>query len=259
MTCQTLREAIVDIARGTAVGQGTSAAVECHLDRCEACAALMARERELSVGLRALAASFGGDGASETLGRRLREVFAERQGIGGTVGAVAAASAPKQGRVKRHVFAAAAAVVFIGLVAWWPVVREPATGTSMARTEPDRIPQAASRAPTGDPAPVASVQPALPNRVAKAVKRPRPVPQARYAVATGFVELPGAVGLPDFESGQIIRMEIPLTSLPAYGLEIVPDARDRQVEADLLVGQDGQARAIRLVVGNGKFEAGSPK
>ncbi len=59
--------------------------------------------------------------------------------------------------------------------------------------------------------------------------------------------LPGAAGLPDFESGQIIRMEIPLTSLPTYGIEILPDAQGAPVAADLLVGQDGQARAIRLV------------
>ena len=63
----------------------------------------------------------------------------------------------------------------------------------------------------------------------------------------GFVTLPGAAGLPDFESGQIIRMEIPLASLPTYGIEILPDAQGTPVAADLLVGQDGQARAIRLV------------
>jgi hypothetical protein len=65
--------------------------------------------------------------------------------------------------------------------------------------------------------------------------------------AEGFVALPSAAGLPDFESGEIVRMEIPLTSLPAYGIDIVPDAERSPVEADLLVGQDGQARAIRLV------------
>jgi hypothetical protein len=63
----------------------------------------------------------------------------------------------------------------------------------------------------------------------------------------GFVALPGAAGLPDFESGEIVRMEIPVTSLPTYGIEILPDAQGSPVEADLLVGQDGQARAIRLV------------
>jgi hypothetical protein len=61
------------------------------------------------------------------------------------------------------------------------------------------------------------------------------------------VALPSAVGLPDFESGQIVRLELPLAMLPSYGIQIVPDARGPQVEADLLVGQDGQPRAIRLI------------
>ena len=59
--------------------------------------------------------------------------------------------------------------------------------------------------------------------------------------------LPAAANLPAFESGEIVRMELPVTALPAYGLEIAPETRRSAVEADLLVGQDGQARAIRLV------------
>jgi hypothetical protein len=75
---------------------------------------------------------------------------------------------------------------------------------------------------------------------------PRQRPQ-RFVTAEGFVLLPAASNLPAFESGEIVRMELPVTSLPAYGLEITPDTRRAAVEADLLVGQDGQARAIRLV------------
>jgi hypothetical protein len=41
-------------------------------------------------------------------------------------------------------------------------------------------------------------------------------------------------------------MEMPPAALPAYGIEMVPDAK-APVEADLLIGQDGKARAIRLV------------
>jgi hypothetical protein len=62
-----------------------------------------------------------------------------------------------------------------------------------------------------------------------------------------FVALPGAVGLPTFESGRIVRVDLPVSSLPAYGMELVPDAAHTEVQADVLVGQDGQARAIRLV------------
>jgi hypothetical protein len=62
----------------------------------------------------------------------------------------------------------------------------------------------------------------------------------------GFVPLPAAGGLPGFDSGMIVRVSIPTASLPAYGLAITPES-SRTVNADLLVGQDGQARAIKLV------------
>ena len=63
----------------------------------------------------------------------------------------------------------------------------------------------------------------------------------------GFVPIPGAATLPQLESASIVRYELPLAALPAYGVEIVPDAARRSVEADLLIGQDGYPRAIRLV------------
>ena len=72
-----------------------------------------------------------------------------------------------------------------------------------------------------------------------------------------FMPIPGAAGLPAFESGTIVRMELPMSALPAYGVEIVPDAMRSAVEADLLVGQDGQARGIRLVSSQESVATGS--
>ena len=63
----------------------------------------------------------------------------------------------------------------------------------------------------------------------------------------GFVALPAAFGLPQFESGRIIRVDIPVASLPAYGVAVIPDTDQREVAADVLIGQDDQPRAIRLV------------
>ena len=57
---------------------------------------------------------------------------------------------------------------------------------------------------------------------------------------------PAAVGLPELESGRILRVEIPAAMLPAYGLEVVPDAVTAPIPLDMLVGQDGQPRAVRL-------------
>ena len=62
-----------------------------------------------------------------------------------------------------------------------------------------------------------------------------------------FTTLPGAVGLPELESGSVVRIALPVGALPEYGLEIVTDGAKTIVEADVLVGQDGMARAIRLV------------
>ena len=61
-----------------------------------------------------------------------------------------------------------------------------------------------------------------------------------------FMPLPIASALPALESGVIVRIELSVAALPRYGVAI-PDTPRREVQADLLVGQDGQPRAIRLI------------
>jgi hypothetical protein len=61
-----------------------------------------------------------------------------------------------------------------------------------------------------------------------------------------FVTWPGAVGLPPLESGELVRVELPVSVLPTLGLR-PPATRATAVRADLLVGQDGLTRAVRLV------------
>lgn len=65
--------------------------------------------------------------------------------------------------------------------------------------------------------------------------------------SAGFLDVPGAAALPPMESGAIVRVVLPVTALPSYGIQIVPDISTASVEADLLVAQDGVTRAIRLV------------
>jgi|SRR5687767_2224151 len=62
----------------------------------------------------------------------------------------------------------------------------------------------------------------------------------------GFVALPDAERLPLMESANIVRVSLPVAALPAYGVAVA-DLNTESVEAELLVAQDGQARAIRLV------------
>jgi hypothetical protein len=61
-----------------------------------------------------------------------------------------------------------------------------------------------------------------------------------------FVMWPGAAALPPLESGQLVRVELPASALPSLGL-FPPASADIVVRADVVVGQDGLARAVRLV------------
>jgi len=61
-----------------------------------------------------------------------------------------------------------------------------------------------------------------------------------------FVLVPGAAGLPPMESGSLVRMDIPVSMLPSLGLP-PPAASVTAVRADVIVGQDGLKRAVRLV------------
>jgi hypothetical protein len=76
----------------------------------------------------------------------------------------------------------------------------------------------------------------------------RTEPPAPVAVEpSAFIEIPGTAVMPPLESGSIVRVSLPVTSLPAYGIQIVPDFGRGPVMAELLVAQDGYPRAIRLV------------
>ena len=63
---------------------------------------------------------------------------------------------------------------------------------------------------------------------------------------TGFVPWPGADAWPRFESGSLVRIDLPVSALAALGLP-VPSSTVSVVQADIVVGQDGFARAVRVV------------
>ena len=73
------------------------------------------------------------------------------------------------------------------------------------------------------------------------------VETTRFVRPSGFVELPNVAALPAMESASIVRVSLPPSVLPQYGMPIVPEMTGSPVEAELLVAQDGQPRAIRLV------------
>jgi predicted anti-sigma-YlaC factor YlaD len=69
---------------------------------------------------------------------------------------------------------------------------------------------------------------------------------APVSTESEFVPWPGAAALPPFESGQLVRTELPASVLPLLGIRPARAQGGNRVVADVLVGQDGLARAVRL-------------
>lgn len=65
--------------------------------------------------------------------------------------------------------------------------------------------------------------------------------------AGGFVPIPGTMSLPPLESGSLVRMELPVSILPSLGMTPPATGHATEVTADIIVGQDGVPRAVRLV------------
>jgi len=62
-----------------------------------------------------------------------------------------------------------------------------------------------------------------------------------------FIPLPNAEQVGDNEDMNVIRVEVPRSAMLAVGLQVSVDQASEMVEADVMVGPDGLARAVRFV------------
>ncbi len=83
-------------------------------------------------------------------------------------------------------------------------------------------------------------------RAVRPHRSPHRAPPVASRSTTEFVVWPGATELPTFESGHLMRLDMPTPIVLSLGL-VPPMAHTAVVRADVLVGQDGLPRAVRLV------------
>ncbi|MEQ1884860.1 MAG: hypothetical protein ABL967_07345 [Bryobacteraceae bacterium] len=76
---------------------------------------------------------------------------------------------------------------------------------------------------------------------------------ATHEFVTDFYPLLEPV--PPMEHAAILRMRVPASAMQAVGFPVGPERWDEPVQADVLVGEEGMARAIRFVT----FTTGSPQ
>jgi len=141
--------------------------------------------------------------------------------------------------------AGAAAVLVLGI---W-IGRNPPAEVADTSVSPSQV---SSPVPVESPDPPAlevetAVQPARRLTLPRASRRPAPVPMMPEGPVAVFVMLPGSELMPPSQGMQVLRVRIPRTRIQALGLPVNVDHLEERVLADVVVGDDGVARAVRLV------------
>jgi hypothetical protein len=66
-------------------------------------------------------------------------------------------------------------------------------------------------------------------------------------ITTEFLPISYGSNLSQLDDGQVVRVELPRSALQSFGLPVNAERAGERVKADVLLGHDGVARAIRFV------------
>jgi hypothetical protein len=125
-----------------------------------------------------------------------------------------------------------------------------AAGAMRLRRPPAPTESVASlRAPSPAPAVAIAVTtpPPAPKPSPKSSQVRRPAAPRRTEIVTEFLPVAGGDWLEPPGRGRLVRVKLPRAALWTYGLPMNVDRSAEAVTADVLVGDDGLARAIRFV------------
>jgi hypothetical protein len=250
MSCLDFETIIVEIARERLMGAAARERGLAHVETCGQCSALLAEERALSGKLRALSAAAEEEEIPARLETALLAAFRQRD----------AAPALKPAKVvapinRRWLLAAALVLLAFGLsLAGW-VLSSSQRESAVANPTSDPVAPTATDAPEkftqAKPQMAVVPSPSRPTPDARRQKRQLRLPRAsdaepREIVTQFFPVIQGSELIP-LESGQIIRVRMPRSNLIPLGIPYSQERADETIQADVLVSNDGLARAIRLV------------
>lgn len=180
-----------------------------HAQECAACAARMQRASRLSAGLRAMAAGMAGTEAPYRVEARLLTAFRAQAGN------------PEGIRNRRRWIPAATWAAAVAAMI--------AIGVFLVR---DRAP--------------AEVERAAPRNVEVAMLETSST-GFESAIEEGYLLLPGAAQLGGADGVNILHVELKRSAMMQVGIDVSPERADETVRADVMVGSDGLARAVRFV------------
>ena len=258
MNCQSFDEVGIDLARSLPMEASTREAVLAHCESCEICAGRLAQEQLLTGGLQVLATEMKSAIAPDHIQQNLVAAFRQQR---------LAPQIAQSNVTWRYLAIAAAIVVAVGLgVAGYKMRQAPPVDSQVSATPPTQTaPPVISTPPVKGPS-VTTVREHKPRSLSankQPKKRSRPAASAQstfVTVVVGSVTDPEpsevvstfmAVGYNSpanmQEGAQVVRVELPRYAMARFGLPVNMERYDERVKADVWLGTDGVARAIRFV------------
>jgi len=255
MFCRDFENIAGDLVSGRLMEAGKRERALRHASECSACALWLNAERTLEAGLLALAESAEEGEAPPHLKLALRAAF-DRQ----VEAAPVQISAPARSRnLARWRLVAAALILLAVAVALLSRIAAPNLKkedvTSGENPAPSSIPARRQQSPQGVIEPDERKQ-----KIDKYVAEKTPTKRhTRRRAATSdnvarndetvtdYIPLTYLADATAVESGIVLRVELPPSALMAVGLPAPVERTDSRVKADVVVGDDGVARAVRFV------------
>lgn len=236
MECRECDSFIHDFMRGEVTSEEVRAKVFDHIMHCARCEVRFSNIRSLESALRNLAASMDSEGAAARMEPALRTVFQQQKRVKQRSRLVTSGVA---------IGIAASLLLSIGVVSWrWSIAPKVAVPI-LATPNPVRSAEA----------PIAQVSESAPKSSRKVVgnrkwKARIPAQHAKSEeFVTGFYALPYAGSSDRVFNGEIVRVKLRGSALPAMGFPVAlsGDQAGEQITADLLVAENGLPVAIRFI------------
>ena len=247
MNCHDFEKLALALARNSLLDAAARDQGLIHTEVCNRCAARLAQERALLARVRAVAVEMAGEEPPARVDALLLAAF--RAQTAATASSIAIPAQGRAGRWSNWKFAAVAAGILI-LISVMAIIWK-STNSRM----PQREERAVAPTPVNTPGPQAEppvgrdqVGDERPKNLPKRVHRHASVKSPDEAeVVTQFFPLREGEDLTTLDSLQVLRVELPGSALGEVGLPFDPETVNEPVKADVVLGQDGLARAIRFV------------
>lgn len=246
MNCRDFELIVLTLARQPVPEAKVWVQSQAHLNGCVRCTARLAEERALLAGIQAVVSELANEKTpahlEATLLAALRAQTVQHQTL--------KASSVKAPWMSWRFAVAVAAMLLVAIlvgVTW------------QQSTSKKPMPQARQLSVTAaSPTPevdsndgTSNAHEAMPLRAAVHRRSPRRSFRQPVAppgeIATPFYSLVEDGALASVESGRIVRVEVPASTLIPFGVPLTAETSTQPVQADLLLGQDGLARAIRFL------------